>query len=43
MGARDELAWKVAASRVARCSGCGVLVVRDWPKPHVCTKREDGR
>ncbi len=39
MGVRDDVAWKVAVSRVACCPGCGVLVVRDWPKSHACTKQ----
>jgi len=31
----ERAAWAEAVAQVDRCV-CGVLVLRWWPKPHVC-------
>jgi len=33
-------AWSEALAQVERC-GCGVLVLKGWPKPHTCTAKPD--
>jgi len=32
----------VPVAQVERCAGCGVLVLRGWPKQHACVARRDG-